>query len=1656
MTAVPGSNSETPPTLEAPTAPVNADAPPKPAGAVPATGTPAAEPSAQPPGETPAADEKTDQPDSAQPEAEKSDDAETDEPAGQSAELAGPAVVSRFRGVKGTRGRSANGVGLPAWFRVFLVGLAVFVSGAGLFSLLMFPFTTESQRPPVFCAYVDQYASTAFPPNDFATADAARVMGLEAAAMEESTDCVVGMGPSDFRRFFRDRLSQSSASVGVAYLSAHAHTNGVSAWVIPADAKSTHESDGYSIGELLDAFAESGLQNLLVLIETGRNPRNLDLGITANAVPPAIESVFSQRADAWKNDPAMQDRGLVLVCSTSAGQTAWTSHALGGSPFSVAIAYGLAGGKACDGIESPELEDLFVSASELAAYTQQTTANWSLENRGALQLPVVLQFGDDFPIREVDPLVTVSQSLIGAVGSEAAESTAETPVAEVASPETVAPGAAPKEAGGPAAGAEDSAVAAKPETTSDAKAGPAAPAAGGKVAAAEAKTTGEGEATSAPAADRALAGREGSATANPEFDQPTAETVISQIQTLTQDHVTTLNRPHRESLFVHSLARAKSLLTTGQVVAADAVLARLATPDAENTRIPVVAGSPEGSGAVPQSGFDMLELLSPQIQSALASPVDATVETIRGQDDCLSELLVLLAERTRQDEQWIDPDTVRLAIETRAAACSIGTACSPELLDFHRAKIEKADELRRRAEVELLDRRFSNAVPLLSSSLALYRSIGRSLVTQQQALDAVESLAFRLPWYTDLVVGHPHQTVAIEMTASRFVANLAYFVERPTAAGLVSLSVEAAAVDEAVESVVVRSLSAVDVTLVRDAAGIPGLSRELQVSVRNRLMQLPDTLALQSGYSHPKEIQLPDVDTRLLNSLLVFAMQSQGKRDSSASSIAESINVIRESGATFVEDEWFANRFRTLVAARWTGSTPDHLEAFDTACERLTNQAESRRSGFQVARLRADCRTLPLSFSHEFNQLQTGSNNSVNRMRNPPPQFLYSGDPRVMLTHGQSATIPFTLTGSEHLSTHNNATLVVQSWPQEACDLSVGDITSQNGRLEYPLQDFVSGSVEPISLVVSTLSAEGVTPVQPRLSASLRTADGRIQWLPFSIESRTVEKPVAQLVVEWADQGQSRGIVDLLPNQTLPLKISVHKASTDVTGLRLEFIGDDVVQHPIPDTKTTIIPVVPAADFASACTEHGITLRLLSGDTLLDERSIAVSVLDPSQCFESEWAFNPSKRKVSASIRQTRRSDAAADSTVQIETLGKDAEWIPLPQSRQRTLTQDEPQSVLRGNIPFSARLPIDVAVRIDGVSRLARTEFSMQNLTGQAKTGVGVQIQGLQEGARISGVTVPGKSGAGGKGRFIIPVQLRADGPEQGTTVAIGIDQNNNRRLDEGEQLASQESWKGRTSRIELYAAGKPPQLRVRSVVQDPVFRVDLSGIDGPATIVASATANGQQVHDAVELFIVRNAPQLVIVWPTAGSQIPGDRPLRVTVRTDSPAFRAVEGVEFGFDKNRNGKFDPGEGVVPISKTGKLTRFVDDPKATVHLPVKGLKAGGFALMARSHVSVSSIAEPGKTQLVSSSAATQNLQLVTTGTVSGRVLLADGTPVASAAVGIPGRAPTYTNASGEYSFQNVPPGAISVTAKSTSRQGVSTATVRPVQVTRADITIVIN
>lgn len=1441
----------------------------------------------------------------------------------------------------------------PSWFRIFLVGTFLAINLAALLALLLYPIASESAKPAIRGLIADDYASLALPRIDFAKQDLARVLGISSRDDVESSQSVtVATDKADIRGFFNSKLTGKAGDTLVAYVVANGFADENGPCLLPMEASEVSFAAGYPIEQMMEAIAASGYVNIAVLLDCTHFHTNLRAGHSENQFAREVKKLFEQTKQQWKSDSRLAGRNVVLMLSADEHQVANTSNALAGSPFALAVAYSLAGGRDADVAELSTNDDQVITVRELTRYCTETVANWSLDSRGTLQCPVSLTFGDDFDVASIDDSTTIS-AILGNEKAEVAVAVdsiptlpkidAPAPVAEAEKSEEKeaepSDSSATKTAESPAAAKDDGGTAEQPVTVDV------------PIAKAPSETTSELLEAIATARDGNLI----DPLADPEW---------------LADH--------------EALNRIERLLITDELDQAQSIWERWSeknTTSSESVAIPIAASQ-----------------LRPEILAVLQSPTARNLDALRDLNCFEAELLLALAPKFVKGAHWDNSEAIRLAVEVRQLL--VDAKPDPQVFAFVEDRLTDADKARLAGEAELFYGRFNIAIRHLTRAASGFREASTRSSQILRSLAEIERAAIRLPW---IIAALELRGDGSAIPVENFLTALDRFEEIPTESQLRRLASQARRFDGFVREFALNVVECPNRNLKLACLQIPDLPREIRSTLFESVRNHEDATNLRIGH-RPGSSLAPGADRLRLHQTL-----------------SQFLSAYSENSGTEDLASWRC-KVRHLVNAYWAPLSTESSLRYQMKGEAIAKADRSNQLTWFAGRIAKTHDALPIRAGQSLTRAIEDAR-AIDSTYEP-----VIGLPPISLEATQSESdkrsIGIKLSVDRSLSPDDLATLVVQSYPPTP--IGVDGARNELGRFKIPLSNLVRGSRREFAVDASESSDA------TQVICSVRVGE-RIQWRSIELGQTNRKPQIAKLDLVWPDKGPTTGVAELMPNESLPIQLSVEKLVEDASGLSVEFIGDDVQRIAVPANKQKRTTVIPPEGFRLSLTEQRLTIRLLHHDQLIDKRELDVTVLDPRQCFRCEVTLDAARHRAVGKVNQLYQSDAAEPVQLRFRLWDQQCREVPLPSAVSLQLNRKKLTGSLEAAMPFSIPQPYHLSLDIVGVPRAIRYRLRTSELVAEPNRSTRGRFTSPSQGTRYAG-----------DGQLTVPIQLQCDAHVEDARVFVGIDHNGNGKLEDNEQLTGGTFWFGRTSQLALKVEGKPPGLRLVSSVNDMSFSLDLSGFEGHVPLIAAI--NDETVASR-DVYIVRSAPSLTIVSPSNGVRVPAAASMRVAVQANPTFIAAIDKVEFGFDKNQNGKFDETEVVAPTA----ASKFKRNGRAIVELPVASLKPGATTVFVRTRCSVVDAA--GNPKPLVSEVAAATIDYVTLGSISGRVQLFDGTPVRGAIVTVPGLGSKRSGADGSYEFADVKPGAHTLSASTSNRAGTQAVKVQPSRLTKANITI---
>lgn len=1600
----------------------------------------------------------------------------------------------RFLG--GRRTLDARSTHLPRWFGLFVIVSATLICLIAFITVVSWPFVSLPEKPELICMVEADYLSPAVPFVRYGLQDWQLIRSLGKNTLD-SVD-VIERADTDYegpitKHSLEHQLGQVKGKTSVIYIAAQGVSDEKDGYLLNRSSHFCEFDTGFSLANLLITVARNGTENVLLLLDTVRIDRSLQLGMVGNDFSYFLKRDFEKLKQEVEATKGLRLPNLCVICSADDGQISSAPPGLTASPFALTTAYALRGGPGS--VTTKVVDSNFngkITAKELAEFVERAVSDWSLEQEQFSQTPFHLQMGEDFPLVDVDRKVTLetvlaesAQSAGGSLGT-----------ATLGSGKTL-----PSKQGSPSSGETPT------KETSAPKADPEKPTA---VAASESSSeTAPTSASQPPMAGTVEKKEVASVPVAPDVKQIVDRICQGWEQKREMEQMDIgSEKPLQCSRLKLALLRCEEALLANMPQKSQAIL-----DDTIPNLIEELKSQPETTLPLDWSlAFSSLDTEDSRLSSGrtivdevIADPTEKRLADLRSSNLVEAGFIGVLAERFRTDGAWRDTELVKLAVATRTFAVPTSLYNKPYMLSFVIDQVETADRVRRRAEIDLITGRLELAQKGLRRAETLYREVASELdrfITQISQLEhmvaEVESLIEWLGAFPGWDVRKNHDLHLL----NDFVLSIGTFCEAPGPATLAAATNAAEAIRERGIYSAEDSLQPVDWMNTRAVLNLtfiaPELRRQLLLdqypgpgfeefnigfrqdvtSYRNRpanpfLLDAAFSILLTKTASPGLMDLLQKLSPIRDQGFESFAdlQQHEAVRHDRAivsRNIRDFINHLHaEPDAEFAEGIWWERWARLLMLSDYRASHYLKVDPRDVEMQELMDLAELDFMKWNVNRLYADSLELP-GFCYA-NTIQSIAK-SIRRLEPsyvPPAEsgyFSLASRTTLAIPVGGEVIVPLRITALQDSPKDANPRLILQrSGLGSPLRFAVDGQEDTNGRVTCPLDpNLVAGQIQRVWLKVAAPADAKKVPTHA-IAAMIECASGEVDWLPLHITIVSPTPKPAELAITWDDQEEQNGRIDLYPNQSLPLEISVVKHVSEPLNLRVEFVGQFTSESVEIATKAEEIGPVAIASppEMTLSLDQTLTVRLYDGSELLDEREIDIAVLDLLRCFERQIYFDPEKEKVNVRITRIRSSDVDDPIPLQVQL------WpTPALQGTLTGLMTGEQQSVnLDAVVPPAQGSDFGVQIGVAGVPRVFRDQIGLENLAGQPDTQLRLRVTEPQPDMKLlfSGTNTQ------------FPVQAQVDGPSQ-IGYHIGFDWNHNGQLDSSEVQQGKTFWNGKSSRLKLVATAKPAGFRVESEVSDITLNLNTAGVMGQQTLLARAMAGNQTRTVAIPMYVLKHAPELQILQPTAGQLLGLDESIRVVVQTDWSLSAAVDNIEFAFDKNGNGLIDKGEAVTPVGfKAAQPVNFGNSHRLEVHLPTKGIEPGPMAVLARAITKFTeplpsqkpvaatppadpkkaAVAAPGRTIAVPGSTAQQDMVFTTTGTIEGQVVTADGIPRKKASVKLDNAGETVSDDQGRFTFHDVPAGSHEVTAATNQRSGTAKAVITPGQTVNLKIMIAV-
>ena len=1547
----------------------------------------------------------------------------------QSAELSDPG--RRFLG--GQQSWRDSQPVLAWWVRAFFLAIASVISILLLITVLGWKFQPSYADRSVHCLVAQQAPTWRSLGESFARADAARVLGITNSELTNS-NLTIPNSQDDIRAFVRLRLTQDPEATGVIYLRTSATFDWDGWSLLPDNSEPLSSGTGFPIKELFENLADSSHENVLLILDV-LPVDSLRSGSLARPFISELQSLFRM----WQKDRGHQGPNVTLICAAGDGELRSISPRFQVSPFAASVAYCLQGGAEADtGSEGSNVPDGHVSAFELGEFVTNRVGTWSLQHRGVIQRPIVITAGDDFLISAVDSEVEFLRVFTGASESDEETASANPPPASVASD------------------SPPSDVDVEPTELDSFRDNPAFA----------------------------------------DLDDLQLDVFEELRDCWDLIHHAIENRSLRRSpatiaLAVHELMIAETMLLGGDAPGAKQRLTRNFTQLKSQLNAAAIPELSEGQ-------------LSDALQRALKTPTDTALQRLALEDSAGSRLLVRLAGRCRLGDQWRHPDTVSELLELTLQTTEVLRLAELTDLDVYRRGFEETADHLVRAESALHAGQYRESQQRLKILSERLTKLNDSLQETQNAVGTVERMTFYMPFFVK-TLGRLDKTTSrpgisadtLNGIMTSLVAVLRTDASRPLdrlyAISDLASSTLSAATKGAQSSLVERHWNDMVSFL-----ALPAIPTQLRLEILATILAgEDDTQFSATGSSIPSpsnpHLATDSLEQRLFvfhdelvdvvgtidtNPLLIVPP------DSSQTPASDDIPNQDDRGS-FPVSSSYANQSEVRGWIRKLHSESMDLELGESPSQsaligaRLLNIVNSYWAGISLESLDFQNQSASIlwkkfqdSVEHtgqRLRQIQTARLPASSLQSMTEMTVFGSKDTALQILEGAQLLIPpgeeviqelviRSLSGSMKQGPEANAELIWE-WDDELYPVEFDISLVQEASRQNPALN-ATGSQLRFQIKASCLTPPsgtqpfaGPVPVGVRLKLS----ESESIWLPVTVSALSTTQVAAKLKVDWDDAGLPNGRIDLLPNQSIPVSISVDLNTPLPKPLRVDFLTAGVVKSiSLPaDAHLTAgqYAVTVPEEFDIEFTGERIRLQLYSGNELIDETDLGAAVLELAQCFRVDSSIDPIRRQVVTRVNRVHQGDVhdAVEFRATVPTTSAGG-------GRQAgTLSPEATQLKLSSQL--GERYVSSVSLNASDVPRAFRLLFDRKQLNGIEDESISLEIRNPTQLSKYEFRS----------GRREMPISIAADGPGD-LTVSAGFDVNGSGTLQPDEQQFQSTYPGGRQSKLQLRSPAESESMSVESVVEDITIPLDVTGIEGAIPIVVSVSNGRQRVQKSLLLFILRESPPVTILEPKDGDPQSSNVPITLTLGVPGTLAQAIDDLEIGFDLDLDGQLAAEEVVTPVGVApGAQIQFGRRDRAILRIPTPSPFAPQVSLLVRSKTDLSidpaaepelpdpaapasETAEPVEPQLVSEWSS-RAITFVSTGEIKGTVRRADGSPAAGAILTLSNGVRVAADARGSFSFPATLAGVYRLTAQSGNRAAAGVVAVKAAQVSSIDLTI---
>jgi len=227
--------------------------------------------------------------------------------------------AQRFLGGRRTLDKSR--LHLPRWFGLFVLVSTTLICMIAFLSVTSWALVSPRQKPELICLVEAEYMAPAIPLVRYGLQDGQLIRSLSRSSLKLvegiSRSTADDTGPIN-KQFFEHQLDQLQGDTCVIYIAAQGVSDEADGYLLHRASHQSQFGSGFSLTDLLAAIETHGVKNVLLLLDTVRVDRSVQLGMLGNDFSYYLKRDFEVLRKRAEKEPDLPN--LCIICSADDGQ----------------------------------------------------------------------------------------------------------------------------------------------------------------------------------------------------------------------------------------------------------------------------------------------------------------------------------------------------------------------------------------------------------------------------------------------------------------------------------------------------------------------------------------------------------------------------------------------------------------------------------------------------------------------------------------------------------------------------------------------------------------------------------------------------------------------------------------------------------------------------------------------------------------------------------------------------------------------------------------------------------------------------------------------------------------------------------------------------------------------------------------------------------------------------------------------------------------------------------------------------------------------------------------------------------------------------------------------------------------------------------------